>query len=67
MSDENQGPVLFRSEEFGFKGPFKALISYEQSGKCLASNKEKELSLKPYNQFEPHPDTLFLITEVTKV
>ncbi|KAM7449281.1 hypothetical protein ABFA07_002835 [Porites harrisoni] len=67
ISDANHDKALFYDKDFGVDTQvslFKALMILGQEGKCLASNGEKELSLKTYNQYSPHPDTLFLITEV---
>ena len=67
LSTANQDQALFYVKDFGVETQtslFKALMVLEQNKKCLASNSTKELSLKTYNQYSPHPDTLFLITEV---
>ena len=67
--DQDEDQALFYVKDFGVEthaSLFKALMVLEQNKrrKCLASNSRKELSWKTYNQHSPHPDTLFLITEV---
>ena len=67
--DQDEDQALFYVKDFGVETQaslFKALMVLEQNKtcKCLASNSRNELSWKTYNQHSPHPDTLFLITEV---
>ena len=45
---------------------FKALMALgpDKAVKYVASNSEKKLFLKTFDKKPPHPDTIFLITEV---
>ena len=40
-------------------------LGQRETGKCVASNSEKKLSLKTFNKDSPHPDIFFLIKEET--
>ena len=74
MSDSER-PAGFKVKPFGSETPetqckgslFKALTALGQDNveKCVASsNSGKEWSLKTFDKDIPHPDTIFLITEV---
>jgi len=39
-------------------------LGEEETGKCVASNSEKKLSLKTFNEDSQHADTIFLIKKV---
>lgn len=66
----NQASLQFQSEQVN-GGPFINLIALKKSGKektdslFLASSSDGTLSLRPYHHLdEPHPDELFLKTNV---
>lgn len=44
-------------------GPFKGL-KVANSGKCLASNKDGVLSLKSLKLDNPHPESIFVLSEI---
>lgn len=44
-------------------GPFKAL-KVANSGKCLASKKDGDLSLKSLKLDNPHPESIFVLSEI---
>ena len=44
-------------------GPFKGL-KVGNSGKCIASNKDGDLSLKSFKIDNPHPESIFVVTEI---
>ncbi|XP_068674877.1 uncharacterized protein [Montipora capricornis] len=68
LTDESpNATVAFVPQLFG-GGPFSALILKTESSsttttKCIASNRSGTLTLKKFDGFSPHPDTLFIITE----
>ncbi|KAJ7373596.1 hypothetical protein OS493_011201 [Desmophyllum pertusum] len=59
------GIAAFVPESFGIpqRSPFKAL-KVASSQKCIACNKDGTLSLKTFKDIYPHPDTIFVISEV---
>ena len=64
-------PAIFYVKRFGCKTQcngslFKALMALgpKKGEKCVTLNGEKELSLKTFDENSPHPDTIFIITEV---
>ena len=61
---------IFYVEHFGCETPrkgslFKALMPLGSNNetKCIALNSEKKFSLGTFDQYSPHPDTIFLITK----
>lgn len=56
--------IAFVPQQYG-EGPFKAIIvktPATSTTKCLSSDSSGKLSLKKFEQFNPHPGTLFLVT-----
>ena len=68
----SERPAGFYVKPFGSEtqrkgSPLKALMALgpDNVEKCVASSdSEKNLSLKTFDKDIPHPDTIFLITEV---
>ena len=57
--------IAFVPQQYG-EGPFKAIIVKTpgtSTFKCLSSDSSGNLSLKKFEKFNPHPGTLFLVTQ----